>query len=83
MSLGLSLLISRPVVSLKASKSSPPREARLARMMLSLSAKDAKEWGIDGISANVRPVMAQRRGSMAMMKRVLRDGPLEGLLGSP
>jgi len=55
MSLDLSLLSSRPVVSLKASKSrrTHPREARLTRMMVRSSAKDAKEWGIDGKSANV------------------------------
>jgi len=62
------------VVSLKASKSrrTVPREARLARMMVRKSEKGIKECGIDGTSANVRPVMqdmAQRRGSMAMMKR--------------
>jgi len=67
------------VVSLKASKSrrTVPREARLARMMVRSSAKDAKEWGIDGASANVRAAMwgmAQRRGSMTMIKR----GPERG-----
>jgi len=64
---------------LKDSKSrrTVPREARLARMMVRSSAKDVKEWGIDGPAANVRPVMwgmAQRRGSIAMMRR----GPERG-----
>jgi len=64
------LLSSRPVVSLKASKSrrTVPREARLARMMSRSSSKDVKECGIARPSANVRSVMAQRRGSMAMIK---------------
>jgi len=59
MSLDLSLLSSRPVLSLKASKSkrTVPREAILARMMVRSSAKDVKECGIDGPSANVRPVI--------------------------
>jgi len=46
-------------------------------MMVRSSAKDVKEWGIDGPAANVRPVMwgmAQRRGSIAMMRR----GPERG-----
>jgi len=59
MSLDLSLLISRPVVSLKSSESrrTVPREARLARMMVRSSEKDVKDWGIDGSFADVRKVM--------------------------
>jgi len=46
MSLDMSLLSSRPVVSLASkSRRTVPREAKLARMIVRSSAKDVKEWG--------------------------------------
>jgi len=76
MILGWSLLISRPVVSLKASKRmmTVPKEARLARMMVRSSAKDVKEWGIDG------PMLDQLCG-VWLKGGGLREGHLDRLLG--
>jgi len=54
-----------------------PREARLARMIVWSSAKDAKEWGIDRPSANVRPVM----WGMAWRKPIYTGGEQGGIGG--